>query len=345
MVNYFPVYLNIGQLLQQFPPSGNFTYKLSQDDSAVNFVYTNLTLATAFNYLRSSATLTANTGFGDDGIDVCDQAAVNANKHNIGNITSRLTSCLTIFWPISPPTPATSWGVILVDGCNTTNKPLVLTVSKTGTIVAQVQLPLSISGVENMYRQLNLRDDAAYAPPSTLLVDSPNDHGDSTSIGRPPNFPDSANPNGWFIFVVGSNVGGQAGRGLGSGNLQAALLSHSHAKFVGVSWFGDPYDNGSYVLYNYQAAVRNAFATAPYLAQDVDNLFQGNVTIAGHSAGCLLIASAITDPVRPMNVNNAVFIDAAVAREAFDGNLDEDLYNMAHPSWTQVVSGKHRSVL
>jgi hypothetical protein len=114
--------------------------------------------------------------------------------------------------------------------------------------------------------------------------------------------------------------------------------SHSKAKFVGVSWFGDPYTDGD-LVYNYHASVRNAFTTAPVLAQQINALSGGTKTVAGHSLACGIIASALTDdpdPTKRLAVNQVCFIDAALARECFDGDSAEDLANMAHPGWMRT---------
>jgi hypothetical protein len=177
-----------------------------------------------------------------------------------------------------------------------------------------------------MYRQLNLRT-GADAP--TGLCESPGDVGLPTNMNEPAGFPDSENNGNWFIFVVGSNVTGQNARGWESEVFKRLYWSHNKSRFVGVSWFGDPYTDAD-VVYNYHEAVRNAFATAPALARQINGL-SGSKTIAGHSLGCGVIAAAITDC--GLSVANACFIDAALARECFDGDSAEDLVNMAHPSW------------
>ena len=77
LIDLFPVYLDIKQLLTVLPPSDSIKYKLKQADSAVNFVYTNLTRDHAFDYQRppnNASPLT--TGFGV----ALDQAPQSANK-------------------------------------------------------------------------------------------------------------------------------------------------------------------------------------------------------------------------------------------------------------------------
>jgi hypothetical protein len=67
--------------------------------------------------------------------------------------------------------------------------------------------------------------------------------------------------------------------------------------------------------------VRNAMSTAPVLAQEI-NALPGSAdtkTLFAHSLGCGLISSAIAD--QGMNIGRVSFVDAALARECFDGRV------------------------
>jgi hypothetical protein len=72
--DFFPVFLDIKQLLTVLPPEAGYRYKLKQADGALNFVYTLLTRATAFNYLTDNATT-----YGP----VAEQSASNATTERI----------------------------------------------------------------------------------------------------------------------------------------------------------------------------------------------------------------------------------------------------------------------
>jgi pimeloyl-ACP methyl ester carboxylesterase len=159
-------------------------------------------------------------------------------------------------------------------------------------------------------------------------------------VGPPPNFPDG-NGSPWIFFVHGYNVGGDKARGFAAEIFKNLYWSQNRAKFVAVSWFGDPYDSTSPVdmVSDYQMAVRNAFTTAPFLARYLNSpTFSGNKTIIGHSLGCMLVSSAIAD--YGLTVNNAILVDAAVSREAFDGDGDQDYYYMASPAWENLTGGE-----
>ncbi len=282
LVDFFPLYLNIGQLLQQFPPSNTTTYTLSQDVSALNFVYTNLTQATAFDYLRPPDDPLTN-GFGDDGDGLCDQAPGNATKHQITSTGYVLSND---FLANITTDSSTSWGVVLIDGRRATQAPLLLTVTQNSTLVAQLRLDLRITAVETMYRHVDLRD-GAEAPGGLVDVGFMRDTALPSNYQTMPQwFPDSVNSNDWIVFLPGSNVSGANTRGWESQTFKRLYWSHNRAKFVGVAWYGDPYDSSTDYLFNYQAAVRNAFTTAPVFANLVKSNFTGgNVTVIAHSAG------------------------------------------------------------
>jgi hypothetical protein len=227
-------------------------------------------------------------------------------------------------------------GVILVEGIKATQKPLMLEIWHNGQKLAGVPLYLNIDGVEKMYRHKNLRDgaDAPNGLSGDLQVRD-NDASLPTQTNEPTNNPDSLSNGRWFIFVVGSNVGGQNSRGWESEVFKRMYWSGSKAKFVGVSWFGDPYTNSEGV-YDYHMAVRNAFATSPALASFVNGL-SGSKTIAGHSLGCGEIVAAIADS--GMTVNNACLMDAAFAQECFDDGVDENLTAMQPSAWSGYSEG------
>ena len=317
LIDLFPVYLDIKQLLTVLPPSASVKYKLKQADSAVNFVYTNLTRDHAFDYQRPQAgAAPLETGFGVNLV----QAPQEASKFQV------TAAGFDLFRDTFGGSPAFldaiqnhNGGVILVEGRSASDKPLVLSVERTdGTVIAEVKLEIKISSVETMFRHLNLRDGASAA---SGLLGNQRDTGSATRLGNPVDaFPDTSADQPWFIFVVGSNVGGQSARGWESETFKRLYWSKSNARFLGVSWFGDPYANGSDGVYDYHLAVRNAFATAPALASAVNGLSgTGSKTIAGHSLACGLISAALSD--HSMNVAHATLIDAAIAREVFDGRV------------------------
>ncbi len=303
LIDWFPVILDIKSLLTALPPSGSIKYKLQHEGNVLNFVYTDLTRDHALDYQTQPLT----TGFGFN----FDRAPGEAQATQITATGATLSD--EFLTRITDE----DQGVILIEAGAATDKPLVLSVEKDdGTVLTEVKLPLQISPVEEMFRHLNLREGADAA---TGVVGERRDAGPATRLSNPAAFPDIDANQSWFAFVVGSNVGGQSARGWESEAFRRLYWSKSKARFLGVSWFGDPYANSSDGIYDYHLAVRNAFATAPALASTVDKLSGDIKTIAGHSLACGLISAALAD--QGMNVTHALLIDAAIPREVFDGRV------------------------
>jgi hypothetical protein len=145
LVDFFPVYLNIGSLFQSNalsaginPADTNYQFVLSQADGALRFVYTSLTPTNYMNYLR----------------DI--------------NVSSNLANAVA--WQITPTgipllnsfaaaqfnflnnLATNNGGIILVEAATNTTQPLVLTIYHGTNQIAQTSLSLSISGVEQMFR-------------------------------------------------------------------------------------------------------------------------------------------------------------------------------------------------
>jgi len=72
---------------------------------------------------------------------------------------------------------------------------------------------------------------------------------------------------------------------------------------------------------DYQKNVTNAFCTAALLKEYVAGL-EGEVVVAAHSLGNVVVSSAIVD--HDMRVSKYMICDGAVASEAYDGTLETD---------------------
>jgi hypothetical protein len=296
LVDFFPVLLDLKQLLAVLPPSASIKYKLKNADDGLRFVYTDLSRADAFKYLKDFAT---------------GNSLKEADAHRV----------LSTGYDLDP-----TWlgqvkdadkGVILVEGRNATDKPLVLSVEKAnGTVIAEVKLELKIVPVETMYRHLNLHDRNLPELVGTMSGGT----AQPEAMGDPAGFPDNPNSDSrWLIFVHGFNVGGQASRGWNAEMFKRCYWSGNKSRFVGVSWFGNPDDALGPLPADYHLSMRNAMVTAPVLAQEINALpgAAATKTMFAHSLGCGVISSAIAD--HGMTVGRACFLDAALARECFDG--------------------------
>jgi hypothetical protein len=331
VIDFFPVFLDIKHVLTAFPPASivgdsGFYYRLKHAEGAVGIVWTKLTRAEA----QTVQTQDWGNKFAAYGINPM-QLTASIEGAKVTGVTAFGIDLFALCPDFHPAVFSGNGGILLVEARAATTAPLVLTVEKNGVVVVQTELPLSIGPVEDMYRRINLRDgaDAPTGLAGDLAVRN-SDLGKPTSLSEPTNFPDILTNGKWFVFVVGSNVGGQRMRGWQSEVFKRMYLSQSKARFVGVSWYGDPYSDGNDLVYDYHSAARNAFTTAPVLTAKL-NALAGTKTIAGHSAAALIISSAVAD--HGLSVSSACLIDAAMSRESFDGSSADDITGMVPAAW------------
>jgi len=147
LADLFPVFLDIKQLLTVLPPSTSVKYKLKQEESGMNFVYTSLTRATAFAYQDGA---TAVTGYGPN----ADQAAASATTQQI---TAAGVELPEVFLTRIRDQDQ---GVILVELRGMTAKPLKLVVEKDGTQVAEVVVNIATGEIkwESLYSDNPVED-------------------------------------------------------------------------------------------------------------------------------------------------------------------------------------------
>ena len=211
-------------------------------------------------------------------------------------------------------------GVILLEAKESTRLPLQLRIlDATNGVVLIKDMPLQISGVEDMFRHKNFRNEIGG---TETVAERP---------GIPDNYPDELCNDKYFLFALGFIVGEQEARGGQSEVFKRLFWSGSKAKFVGITWYSNEPGGGGSLPANlcYHLNVQNAFLTASNVASYINSL-SGEIIVAGHSLGNMVLSSAIQD--YGANVDYYYMIDAAVASEAYDGSM-EDLATMVHPGW------------
>ena len=306
LVDFFPVYLNIGSLFQNCALSAgisvtdtNYQFVLTQADGVLRFVYTDLTPTNYMNFLRDT------------------------------NESGSLASATA--WPVNSQGDAVE-AVICGRHCHEqsghhswwkrrpTTQPLVLTIYHGTNQMAQTSLYLSISGVEQMFRSKTM-----------LLNSEPGAVPDRLTDASVPNEPDTTNKN--FVFVHGYNVNPQQARGWNADFYKRMYWSGSHAKFWAVTWeAADSQILGGSVTINLQTNIVNAFLTASNFATFIGTL-PNQTVVAAHSLGNMLVLSALNDSTNiNFNINQFFMIDAAVPIEALQGNATPDA-NMYYPDW------------
>lgn len=297
LIDFFPVYLDLKQLLMVLPRSASVKYKLKQADGALNFVYTNKKRGQAFDHQRQLLT----TGFSD----LFDKQPGEAITHRISAEGHELSEAFLT------GITDNDGGVILVEGRATTTSPLILVVEKDGGAIIKVKLEIKISPVEQMFRHVNLTGSATNYNGSTLTLPV---SAQPTTTEEPPGWSDSHTNGKYFVFVHGYNVNGQKARGWNSEVFKRMHVLGSNARFVGVTWHGA-------TGLDYHKAVYQAFQTGDALNAALSFTGSADVTIAAHSLGNMVVSHAIQS--RGYSPSRYYMINSAVPIEAYDlSNVD-----------------------
>ncbi len=316
LADFFPVYLDLKQLLTVLPANGSTKYKLKQANGALNFGYTNLTREKAFDYQKKIL----ETGFGPAFVKGSGDAPTE-------QITAAGVELNSAFLDLIKNADG---GVILIEGRQATTEPLVLSIEKSdGTVIAELKLHLKISPVEHMFRHVNLITTPTEYNGSNITPPFP---GLRQDVAEPAGWPDSRTNGKYFVFLHGFNVDGQKARGWNAEVFKRLHALGSKARFVGVSWNGSPpsFIPGKYL--DYHKAVFQAFQTGDVLADALSFTNGADVTLAAHSLGNMVASQAIQNggylPARYYMINAAVAIEAY---SVVDGAPQVD--KMVEESW------------
>ncbi len=330
LIDFFPIFLDLKQLLTVLPPTTpSLTYKLKQADNALNFVYTNLTRDTARDF--HTKLFTDTKGFSD----MFDQLPGVAITHQITAAGYELPSAFLT------GIKDNDWGVLLIEGRKATTAPLVLSVEKAGTVIAEVKLELRISSVENMFRHVDMTqipkkyDKTAYTLPEPVWATRTGDPGES--------WPDSQTNGKYFVFIHGFNIDGMRARGWNSEVFKRLHVLGSKARFVGVSWHGATGLKIGQSYPDYYGAVFNAFQTGNALAGVLSFTGSADVTLAAHSLGNIVASQAIQNG--GLVSARYYMINAASPIEAYDlPNVpDNQITRMTERKWKEGSPGNRPS--
>jgi hypothetical protein len=316
LTDFFPVWLDISAALSNYPSANGITYNLHYPLGALRFVYTDLTRSHAGDYLISTNIASCGPS--------CTQSVYEAATVLIPEKGVALNSAF-----LDRIAANTNKGVLLIEAINVPSRPqlltapLLLTIVSNDTILAYTELPLSLSGIEAMFRHKNLRAEIGVRIGIGLELKE-----NVADRNTAPNWPDALCCTTNLFFLHGANVDEQAARGWNSEMFKRLWWSGSKARFHGITWYGDKGFDA-----NYQENVNHAFKTAPYL-KDYVSSFSGAKIMLAHSLGNMVVSSAIQD--YGMNVQKYLMLDAAVASEAFDASLFNATTNnnpMLHADW------------
>ncbi|MDP1581383.1 MAG: hypothetical protein Q8M02_14010 [Candidatus Didemnitutus sp.] len=341
--DFFPVFLDIKQLLTVLPQGANdFSYYLKHEDSALGVVFTSYTRTQAFDYLRGAPS-GLDTGFGPTLAQKADEATVT-------KITAEGVNISLLSTAFFDRIKNNSGGVLLVEANKATTKPLVLEVRKGSQVIAELKLELKIDQVETMFRYVNLRSFANGTPIAS------NNQGPGYGSTRPtaaPNDPFSTAANRKnMVFVHGYNVNGEGARGASATAFKRFYWSGSKAKFYAVLWRGDDGQGAGIApagaTPDYHRNVGHAWQQGP-LFRDFLGTLEGDTAIMAHSLGNGVTKVALTrardpnNPARlvpaskPATVKHYFAVDSALPLEATSASdiTTESKSRMRHSWWAE----------
>jgi hypothetical protein len=344
LVDFFPVCLDVKQLLTVLPPGTNgVSYYLKQEDSALGIVFTSYTRAQAFDYLRGTPS-SLNTGFGP-------ALAQKAGEATVTKITSAGVDLFATSPAFQAQIQNNDGGVILVEASKATTKPLVLEVRKGTDVIATVQLALKTDPVETMFHYYNIR---SQAHGTAIAANNQGPNYGATTPSDAPNDPFQDVPNRKnAVFVHGYNVNSQQAQGSAAEMFKRLYWGGSKAKFYAVLWRGDDGQGEGPLVPagatpDYHRNVGHAWQQGPYL-RDLLTSLTGDTAVIAHSLGNMVTEVALTyerDPsntarlrpaARPASVKNYFAIDAALPLEAVRGTAitTNSKALMRHPDWAE----------
>ncbi|MEM1223654.1 MAG: hypothetical protein AAGH40_12935, partial [Verrucomicrobiota bacterium] len=260
LVDFFPLFLDLKSCLEAFNDLSTIEVKLTHENDALKFVYTDLLPEDSGDYLRES---NLTTGFGSN----FDQAPGEADTVAIGTALSEVF--LTKIRDEDK-------GVLLLEGASNSSsildKPLKLEVSRSGSQLFEFEMPLRLGPVTDMYR---VEDFSPVADSNLSSI---------TASGEPALYPDSLTNDRTFMHVHGFKISQDQSLAWHNEIFKRLHQLGSNAKFVGVTWHGD-------TAPDYHKAVYQAFKTSENLNQRLGSY--SNITIAAHSLGNVVISNAM----------------------------------------------------
>jgi transglutaminase-like putative cysteine protease len=338
LIDFFPVVLDIAALLEVFPPD-QYAYRLKAAGENLNVLFAGLDQTTAGNYLtdvdtaRNIATVKtypvpANGVFAGYGQNSPAEAQQKFNAHLQGMKEQGAAA------------------VILLEGSAAGKEPLTLAVADAaGAEVFATRLNLSLDGVEQMFRHVNLIAAAGgpEAETSTTIGEHKAEGGEQARSGPPANYPDSETELRYFVMLHGANVNGQEARGWQSETFKRLYWSGLRARFVGVSWYG--FEGSSA---NYHTNVVHAFDTAPFFGPRLKTVVgDAPVKIMAHSLGNMVVSSYLNDYYEqaPLNLTDYLLFNAAVALEAYLGDYQGYAEGILNDPFSPQIFGSDNTMV
>ncbi len=309
LLDFVPIQLNIHNLLNDLDDYSNLSFKLIQQDGALKVLWTSLSSSQANSFLTQDG-----TQYGSSFNESAFEASVVEVDSSGADIPETFVSQIA---------ESADKGIFLIEGVSVSASPLKLEIYNNGKCVFTVEMPLSISSVEEMYRWLNIRPVAGGNATR------------QTNLSTPPNFPDAESNGKMFIFVHGYSVSEEGARGWNAEMFKRLWQSGANSMYTAVTWYG----NDSQAWWwlnetpNYYVNVVHAFESAEFFSATFNNLPGTQKIVAAHSLGNMLVSSAITD--YGMKGSQYFMFNAAVPIEAYAPSAitSQSSLSMRHPDW------------
>ena len=211
--------------------------------------------------------------------------------------------------------PLINNAVVFIEGRQNSQSPLALDVYFGTKKIAEGNLDMQLSSVEEMYRCLNVRDFSL------------SDIDKTSKLASPKNRPDSETSNRHLFFLHGATFSQDEARGWSSEIFKRLWQCGMTAKFTSVIWRGDIGSDA-----NYQENVSNAFVTASVLASEIEKI-NGEKVLMAHSLGNMVCSAMIQD--YGLEVSKYLMCNSAVPAEAYDTSLALRVPQLVHPDWEE----------
>ena len=309
LVDFIPLCLSIGEVVRRLPSSSGYRYVLCHEERAIQIVPTSLTRATIGALHRNDSLAV----FGPTLDGPCADAEV-LKPNDKGEIELPDT--------FLGQTMLKSHGILLVEGVRPTARPLRLEIRQDDQVVTQLELPLTIVPVEDMYRHVDLtREARSYFGEPLRPKSMPR----RMLISAPPGLPDAEANAKWVVMLHGYNVSARAARGWHAETFKRLRALGSNARFVGVTWNGD-------TGLDYHAAVFQAFLSGEGLPRALRFVEESKTTLVAHSLGNVVACQGVQAGFTPAHY---FLLNAALPIEAIAGETATSAYaaDMTEASW------------
>jgi len=303
LIDFFPLHLDLERVLEIFPES-EYKYVLKHEDEALKFYEYPTCVVDGSEEGKEPNRHVIDVGTGRGLAAKALKLASLQGSELSANMLTNLKE---------------GRGVLVVEGAKKTAKPLVLEILKKSdnSSIAKVDFPIRIADVEEMYRHVNMRN----------VTDGSGGH--PTQTGEPSGYPDDLTNGKYVAFVHGYFVSGEVARGSNSNIFKRFHQLGSKARYIGISWYGDPPNPGINLALppDYHLAVDNGLKTG-IVAKVRLNFTQGSsLTVLAHSLGNSVVGSAIAN--HGLEVEQYYVINGAIALQAYDSSQTSN--SSAHP--------------